>query len=104
MHSDIIDEILEVEENADAIIENAEKQARDIIFKAQGEKRDMVARAVEKQRAENDRLFGDAERLLRENLDSYEEERSRKNGNDADVDESVIENAASRITDILLGV
>ena len=104
MHSDIIDEILEVEDNAVAIVDNAEKEARDIIFKAQSEKRDMMMKAIEKQRVENDRLFSEAESLLKEKLANYEEERNNVVEDRNKVAEEALEGSVDRITALLLGV
>ena len=104
MHSDIIDEILEVEDNAVAIVDNAEKQARDIVYKAQNEKRDMMLDAVEKQRAENDRLFAEADALLKERLASYEEDLQDVMHGRNRIPEEVLEGSVSRIVDLLLGV
>ena len=104
MHSDIIDEILEVEDNAVAIVDNAEKQARDIIFKAQSEKRDMMIKAIEKQRVENDRLFSDAEGLLKERLANYEEERTDIMNGKNRIAEEALESSVERIKELLLGV
>lgn len=104
MHSDIIDDILEVEDNAVAIVDNAEKQARDIVYKAQNEKREMMVKAIEKQRAENDRLFSEADALLKERLAAYEEDMQDIMHGKNKVSEEVLDVSVNRIVDLLLGV
>ena len=103
MHSDIIDDILEVEDNAVAIVDNAEKQAREIVYKAQSERKDMMLKAVERQRAENDRLFTEADALLKERLAAYEEERQDIKLGKNRVSDEVLDGSVSRIVDLLLG-
>lgn len=104
MHSGIIDEILEVEDNAFSIVDNAEKEAREIIFKAQEDKRNYVQSRLEAKRRENDAAIEEAESLLKEHLAIYEEKKEEIEKSAASVDPDVLEHASARIVEVLLGV
>ena len=97
MQSEVIDDILSVEEKAEKIIEDAQKNARDMISAAHGKAAAIIKEAVERVRMRGKEDVDNAEALLEEHLAEYEKERQELEMSEERVDPAVLERAASRI-------
>ncbi len=104
MHSDIIDNILEVEDAAVKIVEDAEKQARDIVFNAQSEKKDYIQKEIEKVRARGDEEIDGGKKILDEHLKEYEQQRLEIEKNASVADSGVIARSAERVVRRILEI
>lgn len=103
MHSSVIDEILEVEDKAYSIIENAEKEARDILLNAQSDKKKFVQSQIDTKRKINEAQLDESEKLLKDHLAAYEERKTALEKEEADYDYSMLERASARIVGLLIG-
>ncbi len=99
MQSEVIDDILSVEDEAAKIIEDAQKKARDTVSDAHDRAARIIADAVEAVREEGKADVERAEEVLKNKLDEYEAERERIQNEASVVDRSVLEAAASRIVE-----
>ncbi len=99
MQSEVIDDILTVEDRAAKIIEDAEKTARENISQAHDKAAKIIAEAVDAVRERGKAEVDSAEALLSKHLEEYEEERARIENSENAVDPNVLERAVSRIID-----
>lgn len=97
MKSDVIGEILQVEDTAQKIIEDGGNESRAIIQEAQGEAARMIREAGEKARAEGNALVDEAEKQYQLHLSEYEERQQQLNNGKASLDPAVVKEAAGRI-------
>ena len=102
MQSAIIDEILKVEDEAAAIIDDAEKKARDMLFDAQSRAKDLVSSSVDKVKAESEALIKSEEELLEADLKAYEERKAELENSEIKVDKARLDRAVERIMEVLL--
>lgn len=102
MQSSIIDDILSVEDRASAIVDDAEKEARNIIFEAEAKAKELVKTEVDRVKAESEVLIKDEQKLLDENLRSYEEKKAELENSQVRIDEESLERASERIVQLLL--
>ena len=99
MQSEVIDDILSVEDEAAKIIADAEKKARDMVSEAHERASGIIAEEVGKVRESGKAAVASAEELLSKHLEEYEEERKRIESSENTVDPAVLESAASRIVE-----
>ncbi len=99
MQSEVIDDILSVEDQAAKIIEDAEKKAKETVSEAHDKAAKIIAEAVDEVRANGKAEVEGAEELLSKHLGEYEEERVRIESSENYVDPQVLDRAASRIVD-----
>ena len=97
MQSEVIDDILSVEDEAARIIDEAEKKAREMISEAHDKAAKLISDAVEAEREKGKADVEAAEALLEQHLEQYEEERRRIESEEDHVDPSVLDRSASRI-------
>lgn len=102
MQSSIIDDILSVEDRASAIVDDAEKEARNIIFEAEAKAKELVKTEVDRVKAESEVLIKNEQELLDENLRSYEEKKAELENSQVRIDEESLERASERIVQLLL--
>ena len=104
MQSEVIDDILNVEAEAEKIVSDAEKQAQDMILDAQAAARKKVQDQVELARKEGAANLEAANKLLETHLAEYEEERVRIEKEGAKIDKDVlsamVKRAVERISSI----
>ena len=96
MQSGVIDGILSVEDEAEEIIENAQKEASSIIAAANDKAAKLVSQSLEEARKRGQSDVDAAEALLESHLAMYEEERARI------LDPEVLDRAAERIVNRIL--
>ena len=99
MQSEVIDDILSVEDQAARIVEEAEKRAKDIISEAHDEAQKIISEAVENVRENGKAEVDGAEELLEKHLAEYEEEREKIESSASSVSPDVLDNAAGRIVE-----
>ena len=99
MQSEVIDDILSVEDQAAAIITDAENKAKEMVSQAHEKAAKIIAEKVDAVRAQGKADVESAEAILQQHLAEYEEERERIESTDNSVDPGVLERAASRIVD-----
>ena len=99
MQSEVIDDILSVEDQAAAIIIGAENKAKEMVSQAHEKAAKIIAEKVDAVRAQGKADVESAEAILQQHLAEYEEERERIESTDNSVDPGVLERAASRIVD-----
>lgn len=104
MHSDIIDNILEVEDSAVKIVEDAEKQARDIVFYAQTEKKDYIQKEIDRVRSLGEEEIDAQKKLLDEHLEDYERQRLEIEKDPSVTDKDVVERSSERVIKRILEV
>ncbi len=104
MHSDIIDNILEVEDSAVKIVEDAEKQARDIVFNAQTEKKDYIQKEIDRVRSLGEEEIDAQKKLLDEHLEDYERQRLEIEKDPSVTDKDVIERSSERVIKRILEI
>lgn len=97
MQKDVIGEILQVEDNASAIIENADKESRRIVQEAQGEAAAMIRKAAEDARNEGNALVDEAEKVYEAHLAEYEDQQSALQVKKVVIDPALLKSAADRI-------
>ena len=102
MQSGVIDGILSVEDEAEEIIENAQKEASSIIAAANDKAAKLVSQSFEEARKRGQSDVDAAEALLASHLAMYEEERARILSGDKHVDPEVLDRAAERIVNRIL--
>ncbi len=103
MQSEVIDDILSVEDKAAAIISEAERKSKEIISQAHDKAAALISEAVEAVRERGQSDVESAEALLEKHLAEYEEERERIESEENAVDPAVLERAASRIVSCICG-
>ena len=99
MQSEVIDDILSVEDQAAKIVDDAEKKARENISQAHDKAAKIISESVEAVRESGKADVDSAEKLLQEHLAQYEEERERIESSENSVAPQVLERAVSRIVD-----
>lgn len=99
MQSEVIDDILSVEDQAAKIIEDAEKKAKENISAAHDRAAKIISDALDAVRERGKADVESAEALLEKHLAEYEEERERIENEENAVDPEVLERAVSRIVD-----
>ena len=104
MQSEVIDDILSVEDEAARIIENAQKKARETVSQAHDRAAAIIAKAVDSVREAGKADVAAAEELLRSHLKEYEEERERLLNEACTVDPSVLDRAAGRIVERICSI
>lgn len=73
MQSEVINDILAVEDRAERIVADANQAARDTLAAADAQASEIVRKAVEDERAQGRRAIADAEAGVVETVQSYEE-------------------------------
>lgn len=104
MQSEVIDDILSVEERADKIIEDAQRKAQDMISDAHDKAAAAIKEAVERVREKGKEDVAAAEELLQKHLAEYEEERVTLEKSEETIDPTVLDRAAGRIIDRICNV
>ena len=104
MQSEVIDDILNIEAEAEKIVSDAEKQAQDMILDAQATARKKIQTQVEQARKEGSEALDAANKLLEAHLAEYEEERIRIEKEGAKLDQEalsrMVKRAVERISSI----
>ena len=90
MQSEVIDDILSVEDQAAKIVEDAEKKAKETISEAHDEAQKIISEAVERVRENGKAEVDGAE---------YEEERVKIEESSSSVSPDVLEKAVTRIVE-----
>ena len=104
MHSDIIDNILEVEDSAVKIVEDAEKMARDIVFNAQTEKKEYIQKEIDRVRALGEEEIDAQKKLLDEHLEDYERQRLEIEKDPSVTDKEVVKRSSERVIQRILEI
>ncbi len=99
MQSEVIDDILSVEDQAAKIVDEAEEKAKETISQAHDKAAKIIADRVEAVRRSGKADVDSAEALLQQHLAEYEEERERIESSENTIDPDVLERAVSRIVD-----
>lgn len=102
MQSGVIDGILSVEDEAEEIIENAQKEASSIIAAANDKAAKLVSQSLEEARKRGQSDVDAAEALLESHLAMYEEERARILSGEKHIDPEVLDRVAERIVNRIL--
>ena len=97
MQNDVISQILEIEDSADRILSDADKERSRIIQNAQAESARIVKDATEKAKAEGLRLTEEAEKVYQAHMAEYEETQNRMKESSFSIDEAVLNDVADRI-------
>ena len=97
MQSEVIDDILSVEDRAEKTVEDAQSTARKIISDAHDKAAKTISDAVEEARRDGQKSVDDAEKLLQQHLAAYEQACSDAGKTAAAVDQAVIDRASDRI-------
>ncbi len=103
MHYSIIANILSVEDSAAKIVEDAEKEARDIIFCAESKARGHVTEELERTRREGDDIIKAEQEHLDQEIRAHEEKLSELEKNSVAIDDESLERASRRIVELLRG-
>ena len=101
MQKDVISEILQVEDNASAILDNADKESRRIIQEAQGEAAAMIRKATEDARNEGNALIDEAEKVYQAHLTKYEEEQNALATKKVVIDPTLLKESAEKIVSLI---
>lgn len=102
MKSEVIDNILSVEDKADQIIADAQKQSRDIVFQAQAQAVKNVQDAVERERNKGKVDVDTAQSLLNDHLKAYEKQQEKLQKEETVLPLDIASAAADRIVARLL--
>ncbi|MDY4612025.1 MAG: hypothetical protein SPD11_15560 [Sphaerochaetaceae bacterium] len=74
MQSEVISDILAVEDRAERIVADANQAARDTLASADAQASDIVRKAIEDEREQGRQAIADAEARVAEAVQSYEEQ------------------------------
>lgn len=99
MQSEVIDDILKVESEADKIVSDAEHSAQDIILAAQAAARKKIQSRVEEARKEGSEQLDAANKMLEEHLAEYEKERIRIESEGAKLDPELLASMVKRVVE-----
>lgn len=104
MRSEIIDKILTVEDQAQAIRDKAEEDARKIVLNSQEEAARIVKSALEEERKRGDEVVSQATLVLDSKLRDIEEKSSALAKTQVQVDAQAVETARDRIVRLICDV
>ncbi len=104
MKSEVIEDILNVEAEAEKIINDANEQAHDILFDAQSRAKSIIAKKVEEERSKANTELNEANKALSEHLEEYEDERVRIEEASSLLPEDVIKKASKRVIDRIISI
>ena len=104
MRSEVIDRILSVEDEAEAIKAKAEEEAQRIVLDAQSEASAIVKEALDAERRRSDELVSQANALLDEELRELEEKTRSLEARSVEVDQNAAAAAAARIVSLVCSV
>ncbi len=96
MQSEVIDDILNVEAEADKIVSEAEKEAQNMILEAQADARKKIQTRVEQVRKEGSDALDSANKTLDAHLAQYEQERIKIEKEGAKVDPDALSRMVKR--------
>lgn len=104
MRSEVIDKILQVEDQAQAIRDKAEEDASSIVLEAQSEAARIVKESQENERRHSDQLVNDQTALTQEKIRAIEKESDALSKMQISVDEALVDEAADRILCLVTAV
>ena len=104
MKSGVIDEILDVEDEAERIVEDAQKTAKEIVDDAHEKAAKLVSSSIEAVKERSRAEVQSAQAQLEAELSDYEEEKRRMESTGDSMDEDAKERAVSRVIDRILTV
>ena len=104
MRSEVIDKILQVEDQAQAIRDKAEEDASSIVLEAQSEAARNVKESQENERRHSDQLVNDQTALTQEKIRAIEKESDALSKMQISVDEALVDEAADRILRLVTAV
>lgn len=104
MKSEVIEDILNVEAEAEKIVNDANEHAHDILFDAQSKAKSIIAKRVEEERVKANSELADANKALSEHLEEYEKERVRIEEASSLLPDSVIRKASERVIDRIISI
>lgn len=97
MQSEVISDILAVEDRAEQIIANANKVARDTLSAADAQASEIVRKAVDEEREQGRKAIAEAEEQVAEALQSYEEQLKDDDSIDTSLSQTDIDAIANKI-------
>ena len=104
MQSGVIDEILDVEDQAEKIIDDARQEAKKIVDDAHEKAAKLVSSSIEAVKERSRAEVQSAQAQLEAELSDYEEEKRRMESAGDSMDEDAKERAVSRVIDRILTV
>lgn len=99
MQSEVIDDILNIEAEAEKIVSDAEQKAQEIILDAEATARKKIQARVESARKEGTEQLESANKLLEQHIAEYEKERVRIEQEGTKVDPNVLSSMIKRAVD-----
>ena len=104
MRSEVIDRILSVEDEAQAIRKQADDEARTMVLDAQTKAAGIAKEELEAERRRADGIVEQASRALDEKLRELDEKSGQLMQATVEVDTSAVEEASRRIVDLVTSV
>ncbi len=104
MKSEVIEDILNVEAEAEKIVSDANDRARDMIFTAQSKAKSLISKRVEEERAAGNKELEEKNNALESALSEYEKERVRLEEASAVLPDDVINKATKRVVDRIVSI
>ena len=104
MKSEVIEDILNVEAEAEKIVSDANDRARDMIFTAQSKAKSLISKRVDEERAAGNKELEERNNALESALSEYEKERVRLEEASAVLPVDVIEKATKRVVDRIVSI
>jgi F0F1-type ATP synthase membrane subunit b/b' len=99
MQSEVINDILAVEDRAERIVADANQTARDILASADAQASEMIRNAVEAEREQGRQAIADAEASVSEAVQSYEDQLKEDYSADSMLAQVDVESVADRIVE-----
>ena len=104
MQSEVIDEILNVEDEAEKIIEDAKSEASELVNSAHDKAAKIISDALESAKERSRTEIAAAEEILQKELSEYEEERARLDESERKIDDDAKDRAVSRVVDCIVKI
>lgn len=104
MKSEVIEDILNVEAEADKIVNDANDKAREIIFSAQSKAKSLISKRVEEERANDNKELEEKSNALNAALEEYEREKIRLEEAATVMPEDVVSKATKRVIDRIISI
>lgn len=99
MQSEVINDILAVEDRAERIVADANKTAHEILTSADAQASDIIRKAVDEERELGHKAIADAEEQAAESIQTYEEHLKEDYSVDTVISQDTVDQIADKIVE-----